>query len=293
MKFFCNELCAVINGKLTQDGYKKLSKYCKHILIRQNSGLDATAYKYGIEYYGYKKLALFDELILFNFTCFAPIFDLKPMFKKIKKKKCDWWGLYICTMNEPYIKGEHLPSFFVAYRKTLLKSPYFKKYWDTLKEIKTYNDSVLYHEQRQTPFFDAAGFKRDVAFDLKKYDINATKDYWPLSKADLLLKNEHFPFLKRRNFYIENGQTNTALIKNIIDFLKYETKYNIHLIEENILRTQDVDSLDSTKVSKIKRLKRKILYLLSLNKSKKEYYKRKIIQNINSHDFKKLLNGLF
>lgn len=276
VKPFIPDIYAVVNGVLTEDGRIKLSSECCDVFVRDNTGLDATAYKYAIERIGYDKLAGYDEVLCFNFTCFGAFFDLRPMFDAMEQKQCDWWGLFVNTMKPPYVAGEHLPSFFVAYRRSMVVHPAFKEYWDTLPEIKTYNDSVMFHEERQTPYFDRAGFKRAAAFDFSKYDADTSGGYWPLTRADELVVKERFPFLKRRCLYVENGRFNFKLARNAVGFIRENTDYDVHMIYENIIRTQDVAALDETKPSAVKRLKWKILSVVEPRKSKRESYRRKL-----------------
>ena len=42
---------------------------------------------------GWNKLNQYDELILANDSCFAPMFPLKDIFKKADKSNCDFWHL--------------------------------------------------------------------------------------------------------------------------------------------------------------------------------------------------------
>ena len=179
---FLSELCIVVNGEIKNTGNEKLKKYTDHILIRENKGLDAYAYKYALEYYGWDKIKDFDEVIMFNTTCFAPIYPFKEMFDKIDKMTCDFWGLWKwkAPKNSGWIQGYHIPSFFYGYKKSLLKSNALRTYWETMPEINCYKDAVLYHEQRQTPYFTKLGFKFETCYNLEKNETN--KEYWPITK---------------------------------------------------------------------------------------------------------------
>ena len=285
MKPFYDEICAVVNGSLSEDGRQKLGQSCSKILVRENEGLDATAYKCAIENYGYEKLTEYDEVTCFNFTCFGPFYDLTKMFQEMETRDCDWWSLYKCTMQPPYVEGEHLPSFFITYRKSMLSNPKFKEYWDSLPKINSYNDSVMYHEERQTPYFDKAGFKREVYFDFTKYDFDASKNYWPLSRADELITNEQFPFLKRRNLYVDNKFVNFRLVKNSLDYIRKNTSYDTNMIAENIIRTQDIKSLDLKKKHPIKEFKWKIFANIHPNKKQRAKYKEKITNVVTSSQY--------
>ena len=63
-----SELMIVCNGLLEDKSREKLEKLTSNILVRENKGFDIWAYKTGLEHYGWKKLAEFDEVIFMNFT---------------------------------------------------------------------------------------------------------------------------------------------------------------------------------------------------------------------------------
>ena len=235
-KKFCEKIIIVVNGNLTKAGQYALSEIGE-VLVRENKGLDAEAYKFALNYHGFDYYKQFDELVLCNFTVFGPIFPLDKMFSDMSQKECDWWGLYK-WYTSAFIDYQHIPSFFVVYRKKLLQSADFKAYWDSLSEIKDYADSVKEHEQRQTPYYDNLGYKVSTWIDHNKY-----KDYWnfhwPLYCADDLLIKEKCPFVKRRTYFVENGYyIYPKQVNNISKFLANETSYDTNLITKNIIRTQ-------------------------------------------------------
>lgn len=265
---FLNELCIIINGEIKEEDFQKLGKYANKIIQRKNEGLDAYAYKEGLLSYGWENLKFFDEIIMCNTTCFAPIFPFEEMFNKIENKTCDFWGLWKwkAPENSKWVKCYHIPSFFYAYRKSLVKTNDFKEYWQTMPTIKCYKDAVLYHEQRQTPFFTQKGYKYDVCYDLSKYETD--KEYWPITKEAQICENEKFPFIKRRGLFIEKNTIKKIHCKKIAKLIKEKSKYNLNLIVENLDRTQII----TTKKIKSRKIKfaLKILLYKFLNKNSKK-----------------------
>ena len=57
------EFTIVVNGKLNAVGRERLERYTNNLIVRDNKCFDVWAYKAGIEYYGWEKLAQFDEII--------------------------------------------------------------------------------------------------------------------------------------------------------------------------------------------------------------------------------------
>ncbi len=279
-KPFLAELCIVVNGKLTEESKKKIEPFCDKILLRENTGFDAWAYKYTLEYYGYDKLQTFDEVILCNYTFFGPFYPLENLFSDMDKKKCDWWGLYRWYEQTP-IDYQHIPSYWVSYRRSLISSPDFKAYWDTLQPICSYDDSVLYHEQRQALYYDQKGYQCATWIDHMLYQEHWEKS-WPLTLAHRVVMENHFPFVKRRNFFIEGNGTILfpQVPVTLIPFLRQNTDYDIRLIWDNIQRTQSPERFNRSHYS-ISTLLRFFRYWLGsklyLSANRRYRYKQKYL----------------
>ena len=71
-----SELVIVVNGELTAKSYAKLTAFTDNIILRENKGLDAWAYKTAMESYGWDRLVEFDEVVLFNATIMGPVLSL-------------------------------------------------------------------------------------------------------------------------------------------------------------------------------------------------------------------------
>lgn len=68
-----DELVIVSNGFLNEESISGLSEYTSHdIVIRDNLGFDAGAWRDMMLDTGFKKLCQFDEIILFNDSFFWP-----------------------------------------------------------------------------------------------------------------------------------------------------------------------------------------------------------------------------
>lgn len=287
MKSFSEHICFVVNGKLSSRDSQRIYGYVDDLLIRDNQGMDAYAYKYAISYYGYDKVKEYDEIVLTNYTFFGPIFPMSKIFNKMDGVKCDWWGLHSWFMKEP-VEYKHIPSSFVAYRKRILESQDFKEYWETLADINTYADSVLYHEQRQTPYYDERGYKSATYLDENICENYNDDIYWPLLHADELLIKQEFPLLKRRVFFEESGKIkyiNTAI--SCIQFLKNLSLYDYKLIKQNLQRTQNYNRLI------IPNIFNKIVWFIKSKISKdikrQTKYANKYVLVHNNIYFKKLL----
>ena len=56
-------------------------------------GWDVWAYKTGLDSYGWKKLAEFDEVVLFNATIMGPVYPFEEMFTEMAGRNIDFWGI--------------------------------------------------------------------------------------------------------------------------------------------------------------------------------------------------------
>lgn len=245
-KPFTAKLWIVVNGKLTEEGRQKLLPFADKILVRQNTGFDAWAYKYALETYGYDKLPEFDELILCNYTFYGPFWPLENLFADMDRTPCDWWSLFKWYEQDP-IEYQHMPSFWTVYRKSLLASNDFQAFWDTLRPVNSYADSTLYYEQRQAPYYDQKGYKSAVWIDHQPYRA-IWYDHWPMTEADRLVARDKCPFIKRRCFFIEDGRVLCArAARNTLVFLRTQSSYDTGLILQNLRRTQNIDALERRK----------------------------------------------
>lgn len=243
----CKDLFVVSNGQLSEEGYEKFHQLTDSILERENKGFDVGAYKEALYTIGWDKLYEYDEVILMNYTIMGPVYPFEEMFAAMDAKDLDFWGItkYHMVKADPYgiIKcgylREHIQSHFIAVRKNMLMSDAYREYWEKMPFIKSYGESVAYHESYFTHHFAKRGFKWDVYVntdDMKKFTE------YPLLKAPkTLIKEKRCPIFKRRNFNHEYLDfINTTIGEptyELMEYLKNDTDYDVELLWENILRT--------------------------------------------------------
>ena len=244
-----DELVIVCNGKLSEEGRRKFEKYHCRIIVRPNEGLDVWAYKAGISSMGWDKIETFDELVMLNHTIMGPVYPFSETFEKMKNRDVDFWGITKHKMlkKDPYginpygFLPEHIQSHFMVYRKKLLCSKEFQKYWNEFREIKNYRDSVGYHESYFTKYFSDLGFKWEVSVDVT--DLEDMSDYPGFYCARDMVERKRCPIFKRRSFLHDYGQlletTTGQAVYELFKFLEESKLYDTELIWQNILRTMD------------------------------------------------------
>lgn len=281
LKPFLQELCVVVNAPLNDEGKRKLSKFADKFIVRENEGFDSWAYKEAIESYGYEKLAQYDEVILSNYTFFGPLYPMHEMFDKMDTTSCDFWGIHrhpeipFQMANTDVI--EHIQSHFIAFRKTILQSPDFKTYWQTLQKINSYEEAVACHELRCTKYFEDLGYISETYLNNKKYfalfNGNASVHY-----AYQQTVEDRCPILKRKFLWIDNkcikwSQLTPENAVDLICYIKNNTDYPIELIRDNVYRVQNIDEIKFPLRNKIKYWKYKLLRWIALWKFER-YTKR-------------------
>lgn len=246
----CSELFVVCNGKLTPEGRAVFQKLTPNILVRENKGFDVWAYKKALEQYGWDKISEFDEIIMMNSTIMGPIYPLSEMFKEMNQRDLDFWGItkYHKYPSDPFgtipygYIPEHVQSHFIAVRKSMSQSLDFHNYWKTIPAIESYADAVGKHEAVFSKYFRDKGFLWESYVDTS--DLEAFTHYPLMMTPTLLLKKYRCPIFKKRSFFhdyydiLDNSVGNQGT--QLLTFLKEETQYDVRMIWENILRTQNM-----------------------------------------------------
>lgn len=229
----------VSNGKLTEESEAKARSVSDDFFIRENIGFDVWAYKEAIERVGYEALQDYDELILLNHTCYGPIFPFAELFSEMESRSDDFWGVSIHKALTPNpftgfgTLPEHIQSHFIAVRRRLVASPDFKKYWDSMPPINSYDDSVRNHESKFTRYFIKLGYKCSAYIDPNEF-----KSPYPVFIEVTKSIDVRCPLLKRKLFFYDSSFHQNAGIDlpAALDKIQAESDYDQSLIWQNIVR---------------------------------------------------------
>lgn len=244
-----SRLVIICNGKLTVEGRRIFEGITNEVIVRENKGFDVWAYKEGIEYIGWDGLAEYDELILVNYTMFGPLYPFKEMFDEMDTRNIDFWGITKHYGSEDDWTGgnmkygyipDFIQSFFIVIRKRMITSHEFRRYWDNMRPIGSYIESMAFHEGVFTKDFSDSGFICDVYIntdDLKDY-TNAPTTFTPLE-----LIKRRCPIVKRKvffDYYDYYLQYNTGEVGiETFHYIQENLSYDVNLIWDNILRTSN------------------------------------------------------
>lgn len=195
-------LLVVSNSPLDETNRKRLESVSSEVMERKNVGYDVGAYRDGLRHLGWDHMGDYDELVLFNYTFFAPIHPWAGLFERTDKWDTDFWGITEHDEVRPHpflpklVMPRHIQSHWIAVRASLSATKDWRTYWEDMPPIESYNDSIQWHESRFTGYFNALGYRHEVAYNVDDYpSANPVFD-----NANLLLQ-DGCPILKRRNLF--------------------------------------------------------------------------------------------
>ena len=238
----------ICNGELNDHNKSILARYSSEVIVRENVGFDAGAWRYAIvEKLGKSELMKYDELLLLNDTFFGPFYPLSKVFEEMDKRDdSDFWGITEHGSLPEVNVTAHIQTYFIVVRKTMLDSESFFSYWENMYVATDIKKAITYNEIFFTQYFEKKGFKRGVFCNtraLKSLNYYIVKPY-------MLLKEYRCPILKKK-----------ALILNSVDreamrgictveerykalwFVAQNTKYPIKYILKNIWDNYDMKDI--------------------------------------------------
>ncbi|CAG7844799.1 hypothetical protein USB125703_01046 [Pseudoclavibacter triregionum] len=200
-------LLLVSNGSLEDESRAWAADRVDALLERPNEGFDVAAYRAGIETLGERALE-HGELLLLNCTCFGPIGEdpahgLDAVFAASDALDAGIWGLteHPAISPDPFLhRGvlpAHLQSHWIGVRREVLASGAWREYWDSMPEIRSYEDSIRHHETRFTAWFRSRGVKVAALYPLPHGGRNGA-DANPSMARPLELLDAGCPMVKRR-----------------------------------------------------------------------------------------------
>ena len=244
---YIDDLVVVVNGRLDAAARAMFGSFTDRIVMRENKGLDAAAFKQVMLDVGWDKLAEYDEVICLNDTIMGPVYPFAEMFSTMDAREVDFWGItaYAGEVSEFDILPTHLQSYWHAYRRRLVTSPEFQSYWESLPLWESYADVTRNHEVAFTKHFADLGFSWSSYIDYRKYrDLTP---YPMLYMPATLLRVDRCPVFKRRSFFVDYSayfdETAGQPGLDLYDCLRDETSYDVDLIWDAVLPNHNIDDI--------------------------------------------------
>lgn len=242
-----DDLIVVVNGQLSDQARQLFSEYTKTIIVRENKGLDVAAYKQAILTLGWEKLESYDEVICLNDTVMGPVYPFREMFACMDRKDVDFWGITAYageTVDKEQIPT-HLQAYLHAYRRSLVSSPAFHEYWETMPLWKDYAEVTRKHEMTFTKHFTDLGFTWASYIDWRKYQGYSSYPllYMPMQ----IVRDDRCPIFKRRSFFVDYSayfdQTAGQPALDLYEYLRDHTDYDVDMIWDAILPSYNIDDI--------------------------------------------------
>ena len=242
-----DDLVVVVNGQLSDQARQLFSEYTKMIIVRENKGLDVAAYKQAILTLGWEKLESYDEVICLNDTVMGPVYPFREMFACMDRKDVDFWGITAYageTVDKEQIPT-HLQAYWHAYRRSLVSSPAFHEYWETMPLWKDYAEVTRKHEMTFTKHFTDLGFTWASYIDWRKYQGYSSYPllYMPMQ----IVRDDRCPIFKRRSFFVDYSayfdQTAGQPALDLYEYLRDHTDYDVDMIWDAILPSYNIDDI--------------------------------------------------
>lgn len=164
---------------------EKLAPYVKSAHAFRHCKYDFGSWQELIHILGWDYLEQFDEIILANDSCFAPVFPFREMFEEMESKNLDFWGN---TINIYSVR--HIQSYFVVLNNKIICDNIFRQFVENIQHEEEKSTIITKYEKRLTCILENRGYKYDVYIDRK---LVATYSY-----LKLLFKRS--PFFKIKHF---------------------------------------------------------------------------------------------
>ena len=144
----------ISNSPLEKDDKTKLQKELNIDIVieRDNTGFDFAAWRDGMQFIGFDKIQGYDSLTIMNDTCFGPLWDLQKIYEDMEANQIvDFWGMTNFRKTK-YFK-EHLQSYFVSFKQSMLGTEVFQRFWSQIKEFTDVQSVIDQYETQFTMYF--------------------------------------------------------------------------------------------------------------------------------------------
>lgn len=253
LRAVADRILTIVNGEADEKGLEGLKSLSDEVIVRPNEGFDITAYHLGLFHYGYEELCTFDEAVICNSTNFGPLYPFEEMFGKMNARDLDFWGITAFhevpfdpfgTVKYHYLP-QHVQSYFQVFRRDFMKTEDFRKWWEEMPAIHSYEEAIGTHEAVFTKDMADRGYRWDVYCDpkpLEGFTWDPLRDF-----PRYLIETQRCPVIKRRSFFHDYGEAygrsggegTAEAFRFIRDHLDYDTDQ----IWANLLRTENMADL--------------------------------------------------
>ncbi len=223
-----HHIIAVVNGIIKEEYLTKVEKTCDEIVIRENIGFDAGAYKdIMLNHFNDEDLLQYDELIFCNDSFFGPFVPFKEIFAEMDERECDFWGLNFIDFK----LFANIQSYFLVFKNKIMKSKTLFDFFKQMPNVNTFHEACTYFENSIFEYIVDMKFTHSTFCPPNNIDI--------YMNSDKILIDYNFPILKKKCFSSLCYDKNTIL--NSLTYINSNFKYDLSLITEYINRKYKID----------------------------------------------------
>ena len=230
LKPLFSKILFISNSHIEEATKKKLQDEfgISNLLERDNQGYDFAAWRDGMSAVGFEELKNYDSLTLMNDTCFGPLWDLEPIYKRFEADaQVDFWGM--TNFRKTKYFEEHLQSYFVTFKQQILRAISFQEFWTKVKDFTDVQDVIDHYETKFTQYFTEAGFSYQALFDTRLEEVaDLIHPDFTYYKPFTILEKK-VPFLK-----VKAISGNSFSARYLLEEIKERTSYPVSLISEHI-----------------------------------------------------------
>lgn len=227
LKTISDKIVIVVNGNINEKDI--LEKESDYLIIRENLGFDAGAYKTALNDKNVQEIInQSDELVFCNDTFYGPLVPFRNIFKKMDSSECDFWGLSLIDRGIEVF----LQSNFLVFRKTILKENIL---------IKFFKENI---DEKTTIFKDVLRFFEHYLFTFLIKNNYSYGYYCKITttKAATSILFDHVPILRKKLFIQEWCFKDSVL--DALCYIKKNYKYPINFIIEDVKKRFSIDISD-------------------------------------------------
>ncbi len=159
LRSICNRLVFVSTSALPENEVQKIRNMCDDIVVRENIGYDFMSYKTGL----YRLIKEeYDEIVLCNDSCYGPLFPIDEVFTRMCAQECDFWGI-----TENHEIAYHIQSYFLVFRKRVLGSDVFRKFWEDVTVKQKKEEIIKEYEVGLSQVLISNGFRARTYISLR------------------------------------------------------------------------------------------------------------------------------
>ena len=198
---------------------------------RENKGYDFAAWHDGMMLEGFESLKTYDSVTVMNDTCFGPLWDMYPYYERYENDdSVDFWGM---TNHQGIQAGniyinEHLQSYFISFKKRMIQSSVFQKFWKSVESYEDVQKVIDNYETMYTKLFVEAGFKYQSVLNTLPLNKDFFHSNFSIHYPHVLIDYK-VPFIKIKTFDLVQH-----LAPYTIRAIEKSSNYPISLINEHM-----------------------------------------------------------